>query len=200
MVPASKYDESFMTVFMSLLKTPAASPYGVEFARAIASSTSWYFKRHTTGPKISSRTTVISSVQSANTVGFTKYPLQSPSRSPPHTQRAPSSLPLLMKCKTRSMCSLETNGPWSLSSQPAPMVRASALAFILSTNTSYIESGTKIREEAVHTCPILKKIPSAAHATAASMSASAHTISGDFPPSSRDTFFRFESAEPRRIR
>jgi hypothetical protein len=50
-----------------------------------------------TGPKISSWAIVILLSTSANTVGWTKKPESRPSgRPPPHTSRAPSSMPLAM--------------------------------------------------------------------------------------------------------
>ncbi|COZ22612.1 Uncharacterised protein [Mycobacterium tuberculosis] len=50
-----------------------------------------------TGPKISSCAMVILLSTSANTVGWIKKPLSKPSgRPPPHTNRAPSSMPLAM--------------------------------------------------------------------------------------------------------
>ena len=66
-----------------------------------------------TGPKISSRNTVISEVTSANTVGLTKYPLSSPSGipSPPATNVAPSVIPLVMYPDTDSCCRADTIGP-----------------------------------------------------------------------------------------
>src|SRR5207249_9751844 len=45
----------------------------------------------------------------------------------------------------------------------------------------------------------LIKIPNRAPSVAASRSASAKKMFGDLPPSSRDTFFRFDEATPRRI-
>jgi hypothetical protein len=47
---------------------------------------------HTTGPKISSRTTFMSGVVSVSTVGSTKYP-RSPIRPPPAGAWAPASTP-----------------------------------------------------------------------------------------------------------
>jgi hypothetical protein len=80
---------------MSFVQTPAARPYGVSLARAIASSRSANSMAASTGPKISSREIVISGVTSAKTVGLTKYPLPVPMsvRSPPATSVAPSFLP-----------------------------------------------------------------------------------------------------------
>ena len=59
---------------MSAVKTPAARPKAVALARAMTSSSSSKSRTHTTGPKISSRAMVISSVTPEKTVGCTKKP------------------------------------------------------------------------------------------------------------------------------
>ena len=53
---------------------------------------------------------------------------------------------------------------------------------------------TSIREPAVQHCPVLKKMPFAVPLIVVSRSASANTITGDLPPSSRLTFLRLPAA------
>ena len=50
------------------------------------------------------------------------------------------------------------------------------------------------RLPAAQSCPELKKMPVATHPAASSRSAEAKTSTGDFPPSSSVTFFKFDSA------
>ena len=59
---------------------------------------------------------------------------------------------------------------------------------------SWTLRSTNRREPATHDCPVPSKMPSATDATAASMSASANTMWGDLPPSSRATGISFSAA------
>ena len=81
-----------------VVKTPAARPKRDWLARAIASSSVSKVSMDSTGPKISSRTIRMLSVQSAKMVGATKLPLcpGTSTRAPPHTRVAPSFTPLAM--------------------------------------------------------------------------------------------------------
>ena len=84
---------------MSRVNTPPARPKGVLLARASTSSSSLKLSSDITGPKISSRTMVMSSFRSSNTVGDTKLPFSKPAtraRSPPINTLPPSCLPFSM--------------------------------------------------------------------------------------------------------
>jgi hypothetical protein len=79
----------------SSLTIPPANPYYVEFALLITSSKLSYLRIHITGPNISSFAIIMSSLTSANMVGYIKYPF-SPTLFPPKIKVAPSSFPFYM--------------------------------------------------------------------------------------------------------
>lgn len=66
-----------------------------------------------------------------------------------------------------------------------------------STNLSWIEVSTRSREPAVQRSPLSEKTPKIAASSACSKSASANTMTGDFPPSSIEQ--RFNVAAPLRM-
>lgn len=80
-----------------LVITPAAKPYGDALALEMTSSSQSNGKIETTGPNISSLTTVISSVQFVMTHGEIKQPFKSVcvgmTRLPPHAIVAPYKIP-----------------------------------------------------------------------------------------------------------
>src|SRR4029077_15254460 len=77
---------------MSRVQTPAARPKLVSLPVSTTSSSELNGIAHTTGPKISSRTTFMSGVVSVSTGGSTKYP-RSPPRPPPAAAPAPTPAP-----------------------------------------------------------------------------------------------------------
>ena len=92
-------------------------------------------------------------------------------------------------------CSSEISGPICDSgSNPEPSLSDFAILLTPSTTCSNTGLSTNNREPATQTCPALEKIASAAPGIACSKFASANTITGDLPPSSRDTFFKFPEA------
>src|SRR5439155_577686 len=98
----------------SCVHTPAARPYTVSFALAIASSRSSKCHAATTGPKTSSRATRAAAGGSSKTVGFTKFPsFSSPAsvRPPPARSFAPFPMPSSIAATTFVACSRETSGP-----------------------------------------------------------------------------------------
>ena len=64
----------------------------------------------------------------------------------------------------------------------------------LSRNSSYIVSSMNNLPAAMQFSPLLKKTLPRAFLTAFSISQSAKMIRGDFPPNSREHFFKFDSA------
>ena len=89
-----------------------------------------------------------------------------------------------------SRCCFEMSGPVSaFSSKGPPMTMPSARRTSSSTNFSAMDSSTIRRVPAEHTSPESKNPALSALSTAASKSASAKTIFGFLPPSSRATFF-----------
>mmetsp|Transcript_668 Transcript_668/g.2610 ORF Transcript_668/g.2610 Transcript_668/m.2610 type:complete len:299 (-) Transcript_668:252-1148(-) len=161
----------------------------------MTSSSSSYLRTCITGPKISSCAMVISSLTSANTVGSMKNPWE-PKRDPPARTVAPSRLPAAMYPRTLSSCARSTCGPCghadassvrAAGCQPGTTGRDSAIRAAFSQNSSYFDASTKMRELAQQHCPALRNRPTCATSTALAMSACSVTMSGLFPPSSRDT-------------
>ncbi|KAH3667146.1 hypothetical protein OGAPHI_002795 [Ogataea philodendri] len=141
----------------------------VSLAFLTASSSVWNLETATTGPKISSLTIFISWLQSANTVGWMKYPAFWTTGSSPRTTLAPSFLPDSMYPLILSNWPLEMTGPMTL-------------------------SWTRILELAVQFWPELYITPKEAHLAAFSKSASSKTTNGDLPPHSNETFFKLAEA------
>ncbi len=75
-------------------------------------------------------------------------------------------------------------------SSASPIGRPAAAPATPRTTSSYTDSSTRSRLPATHTSPIFTNAAIIAQPTAASRSASANTITGDFPPSSRCTGVR----------
>ncbi len=88
------------------------------------------------------------------------------------------------------------SGPVSaLSSKGPPSRISSARRTSSSTNSSWIDSSTTSRAPAEHTWPECRKTAVSAKSSAASRSASANTMLGFLPPSSRATFFTVSAAD-----
>ncbi len=99
---------------------------------------------------------------------------------------------------TVSSCCLLTSGPISLSaSSGSPTLIAIARLTSSPTKRSWMDRSTSRREPAEQTSPAPAKIPMSAPSMAASKSASANTMLGLLPPSSRPIFFTFSA--PRRM-
>ncbi len=81
-------------------------------------------------------------------------------------------------------------------SKPEPILISLAASTIPASTSSYTGRSTKIRLPAEHTSPWLPKMPQALPGMASARSASAKTMLGLFPPSSRVTRFS-ESAQVR---
>ena len=137
----------------------------------------------------------MSGFTSVKIVGLIKKPFfnsGSCGLSPPRTNFAPSFLPVSIYSITLSNCLLETIGPISfVSIQGKPTGIFFAFSTKCFTKSSFKLLCTKTLEVELQDCPcLLKFIPLIAKSAANSGSASSNTISGFFPPSSRETFFR----------
>ena len=109
---------------------------------------------------------------------------------------APSAIPRATYASTLSRCAAEISGPVSaLSSNGPPSRISSARRTSSSTNSSWIDSSTTSRAPAEHTWPECRNTAVSAKSSAASRSASANTMLGFLPPSSRATFFTVAAAE-----
>lgn len=92
--------------------------------------------------------------------------------------------------RTRSSCDREISGPiWVFSSAGSPTTTPSIPGATSSRNRSYTERWTRIRVRAQQSWPVLSRKAMGAAAAAASRSASAKTMLGLLPPSSRVTLF-----------
>ena len=108
----------------------------------------------------------------------------------PSSSRAPRSQP-----STCSRCASNATGPISVSgSRGSPSRIARARAASRSTNSSWTVALDDSREPAMHVCPVAAKMPATTPLAAASRSASANTMCGDLPPSSKDTRARCAAA------
>src|SRR5690348_16847510 len=90
-VPALSRAATRWARWTSFVQIPAARPYSVAFASFTASDSSVNVSVLSTGPKISSRTTVASGLSPVSTVGRTKKPPSDVSGPPPSATVAPSS-------------------------------------------------------------------------------------------------------------
>ncbi len=94
-----------------------------------------------------------------------------------------------------SRCAAEISGPVSAFSSNGPPRRiSSARRTSSSTNSSWIDSSTTSRAPAEQTWPECRNTAVSAKSRAASRSASANTMLGFLPPSSRATFFTVAAA------
>ncbi|MCY1538893.1 hypothetical protein D9M68_744560 [compost metagenome] len=157
----------------------------------IASSSSSKGMIDSTGPKTSSRAIRIWLLTSAKIVGSTNQPEASSATSgrlPPSRHSAPPSRAISMYCSTLSRCGWVVMGPtWVVSSIGSPRRAVRARATTLSVTSWYRLRCTSRREPAMQVCPEAAKMPEMAPFTACSILASAKTMLGDLPPSSRVT-------------
>ena len=177
----------------------AARPYGVSFARATASASVSNSITESTGPKISSRATLMSLRTPSKIVGGTNQPpVSCRIRSPPVTTRAPSSRPIPMYRSTVSMWPREMSAPILVagsSGSPTGQLRSSATDRLQQGRPS-LDRWTISREPALQFSPMFQKIATATFAATPSRSAaSSNTICGLLPPSSSRTRLRLVSAE-----
>mmetsp|Transcript_8036 Transcript_8036/g.17281 ORF Transcript_8036/g.17281 Transcript_8036/m.17281 type:complete len:231 (-) Transcript_8036:341-1033(-) len=197
------------------LKTYAASPASVSFARAITSDSSVNRSNDTIGPKISSVTILIVSVTPVTIVGA-KYngPACSKTR-PPATTTAPflqaSSTSFFTRETARSLiigpktirCDWPRGAFFAASASASSYLNGSSFSTRANTcarNRSYTVSCTYTRFAETHVCPafranLLKTNISAARP----MSASSNTTNGAFPPSSMLVRRIRVAHKPRRI-
>mmetsp|Transcript_16867 Transcript_16867/g.42800 ORF Transcript_16867/g.42800 Transcript_16867/m.42800 type:complete len:232 (-) Transcript_16867:68-763(-) len=181
------------------VKTPADKPYLVSFARSTTSASVSNVSTEATGPKISSRTMRMSSVQLSKIAGLMNAPLaRAPSRlrrSPPHSRSAPSLRPISTYSSTLSRCAWWIIGPiCTEGSKGSPIL----ILRVRSTNclmkASLTLEWTKMRVPLLHTWPLEYQLASMAADTASRTSASSNTMSGDLPPSSIWIFLRVGAA------
>ncbi|CAB4630759.1 unannotated protein [freshwater metagenome] len=157
------------------------------FALTIASSGVRKLRTESTGPKISSRATVLLVVTLVKMVGRNQKPFDGSSHS--SVQRfAPSASPVAVIAVMRASCSFELMAPMSVFlSSGSPSRRVARRRVNFSTTSSWMFSCTRSLEPAQQTCPWLKKIPAMMPSTASSTAASSKTMFAPLPPSSRVT-------------
>ena len=86
------------------------------------------------------------------------------------------------------------SGPiWLFSSSGSPIRTWAAFSATRDSTSSRIDSCSSSREPATQLCPLALKILRSTPLTALSRSASSNTITGDLPPSSRETSAKFSA-------
>mmetsp|Transcript_9 Transcript_9/g.17 ORF Transcript_9/g.17 Transcript_9/m.17 type:complete len:325 (+) Transcript_9:171-1145(+) len=189
-VPASSASATRSARAASAVITACASPNCESLANATASRSVPNVASASTGPKISSHHAAESKGTSAKMVGATYQPPSQPgtlSVPPPHSTRAPSMRALAMESRTVAWRSAEMRAPICVSSSSgSPTTMALAAATRRAVNSAAMGACSSSLDVAEQTCPALPKMPSSAHSTAESMSASSKTIIAPLPPSSSE--------------
>ena len=159
----------------------------MSFASRIASSSAAKRWIPATGPNVSSRVIAIEPSTPVSTVGSKNVPSR---RRPPRTSSAPEPVASATWRSTFSTAPSSISGPTCVpSSSPLPTTSLPTAASKRETNSSWIESWTRIRFAETQVWPELRNLHMIAPSTAASRSASSKTRNGALPPSSSETFF-----------